>query len=128
MHSSRSGSKLPLVSDLTTRLDNGGLPLMLLSIWTTVVLVGSVVAFVSGGLRDSNPLLLFWFVQTGVVSGAAVLTDSVRSRRWASLRLGACAVAMLTFLLFLYFPMGPAECAEWVEADRRLHSRTEPSP
>lgn len=93
--------------------------------WTAAVVALMIMGFLLSWFRESNPVLIFWVFQSGVLTATAMFVEAMRRRLWSFVFLGGLAATLLTLFLFLYFPMGSADCEEWIQLEDRQRARAE---
>lgn len=94
-------------------------PFALTGLWSLGVLAWAVAGLFTLWHRNSEPMLAFWLGQSGVVSSSLFASAAWHRGRWLGVLAGSLSALLLALFLFLYFPMGPAECQEWVQAGIR---------
>jgi hypothetical protein len=66
-----------------------------------------------------NAQIVFVLVFSGYTASVLLVREALARRSWVNVALGALAGFGLVVLGYLYFPMGPAECYEWVQEAAR---------
>lgn len=85
------------------------------AIWLVMVASFILLGMFRGWHTNSGAQTMFFLLQSAIVSGGFAAGQAiVRRRAGLGLALGAC-VLFLVVCMFFFFPMGPAECQEWVD-------------
>jgi hypothetical protein len=89
--------------------------LLVPSLWLGGVFTYLVIAVATGAMRQSEPMVIFALCESAAVIGAMGAAWALHGRRWAAAFLLGFGTLLMVGQLFIYFPMGVAECQEWVQ-------------
>jgi hypothetical protein len=90
------------------------LGLLLPSLWFAGVFLYLGIATATAQ-RQIDPIAMFALGQSSVVAGAMGAAVALQTRRRGVAFLLGFGTLLVIALLFIYFPMGVAECQEWVQ-------------